>query len=177
MAQSFLASGDFLWNSGIFVWSAKSIIKALEAYQPEIADLFKGGKDVYYTASEKKYIEKIYTQCKSISIDYAVLEKANNVYVRSSAIGWSDLGTWGSLYQQMDKDKEKNAIVGKNVMMFHSEKCIVHVPKNKLVVIEGLEDYIVVESEDILLICKKEDEQQIRNFVNEVKARKGERFV
>ncbi len=177
MAQFFLQSGDFLWNSGIFVWSVKSIIKALETYASDVADLFKEGQKYYYTDKETKEVEKIYSQCKNISIDYAVMEKASNVYVRSSAIGWSDLGTWGSLYQQMEKDKDKNAVVGKNVMLFQSSKCIVHVPKEKLVVIEGLEDYIVVESKDILLICKKQDEQQIRNFVNEVKARKGEKFV
>jgi len=177
MAVSFLQSGDFLWNSGIFIWSAASIIKAIEQFQPDIATLFKDGDSSYYTANEKSYIEKVYAQCKSISIDYGVMEKASNVYVRSSAIGWSDLGTWGSLYSHIPKDKEKNAVVGKNVLLFHSKGCIVHVPKNKLAVIEGLEDYIVVESSDTLLICKKQDEQQIRNFVNEVKARKGDKFV
>jgi mannose-1-phosphate guanylyltransferase len=105
------------------------------------------------------------------------MEKVQNAYVRSSAIGWSDLGTWGSLYQHIEKDKNGNAVIGKNVMLHQSSGCIVHVPKNKLVVMEGLEDYIVVEAEDILLICKKQDEQQIRNFVNEVKAQKGEKFV
>jgi mannose-1-phosphate guanylyltransferase len=177
MAVSFIQSGDFLWNSGIFIWSVASIIKAMEHFLPEVADLFKEGQSVYYTADEKKYVEKVYAHCKSISIDYGVMEKATNVYVRSSAIGWSDLGTWGSLYQHIPKDKEKNAVVGKNVLLFQSKGCIVHIPDNKLAVIEGLEDYIVVESGDTLLICKKQDEQQIRNFVNEVKARKGERFV
>ena len=177
MAKFFMQSGDFLWNSGIFVWSVGSIIKAMEKYMPEEAALFREGMDTYYTTNERKYIEKVYEQRKNISIDYGVMEKADNVYVRSSAIGWSDLGTWGSLYQHMEKDNAKNAVVGKNVMLFHSNGCIVHVPKNKLVVMEGLEDYIVVESEDILLICKKQDEQQIRNFVNEVKVRKGEKFV
>lgn len=177
MAKFFLQSGDFLWNSGIFIWSIGSIIKDMEKYMPEEAALFRGVNEAYYTNAEKKQIEKVYEQCKNISIDYGVMEKADNVYVRSSAIGWSDLGTWGSLYQHMEKDKEKNAVVGKNVMLFQSKGCIVHVPKNKLVVMEGLEDYIVVESEDILLICKKQDEQQIRNFVNEVKAHKGEKFV
>jgi len=177
MAKFFLQSGDFLWNSGIFVWSVASIIKAMEKYMPEEATLFRNGKDAYDTPAEKQYIEKVYEQCKNISIDYGVMEKADNAYVRSSAIGWSDLGTWGSLYQHMEKDKDMNAVVGKNVMLYQSKGCIVHVPKNKLVVMEGLEDYIVVESEDILLICKKQDEQQIRNFVNEVKARKGEKFV
>ncbi len=177
MAQFFLQSGDFLWNSGIFVWSLNSIISAFEKYLPEEASLFRSGQEFYYTPQENKYIEKVYEQCRNISIDYGIMEKVQNAYVRSSAIGWSDLGTWGSLYQHIEKDKFKNAVVGKNVMLFQSSGCIVHVPKNKLVVMEGLEDYIVVEAEDILLICKKQDEQQIRNFVNEVKARKGEKFV
>jgi mannose-1-phosphate guanylyltransferase len=177
MAVSFIQSGDFLWNSGIFIWSVTSIVRAMEKYLPEVADLFREGKNIYNTPEEKKYIDKVYAQCKSISIDYGVMEKANNVYVRSSAIGWSDLGTWGSLYQHIPKDKDKNAVVGKNVLLFQSKGCIVHVPANKLAVIEGLEDYIVVESGDTLLICKKQDEQQIRNFVNEVKARKGEKYV
>ncbi len=177
MAQFFLQSGDFLWNSGIFVWSVSSIIKAFEKYLPEEAALFRNGHDLYYTPAETKYIERVYEQCKNISIDYGVMEKVQNAYVRSSAIGWSDLGTWGSLYQHIEKDKNGNAVIGKNVMLHQSIGCIVHVPKNKLVVMEGLEDYIVVEAEDILLICKKQDEQQIRNFVNEVKAQKGEKFV
>ena len=105
------------------------------------------------------------------------MEKADNVYVRSSIIGWSDLGTWGSLYEHIKQDDQNNAVVGKNVMMYDSKNCIVNVPKDKLVVLQGLDDYIVVESNEILLICKKEDEQQIRTFVNDVKAEKGEKFV
>jgi mannose-1-phosphate guanylyltransferase len=105
------------------------------------------------------------------------MEKATNVYVRSSIIGWSDLGTWGSLYTHIGKDKKNNAIVGKNVINYDSKNCIVHVPKDKLVVIQGLEDYIVVESDNTLMICKKQDEQQIRNFVNDVKVLKGDKFV
>jgi mannose-1-phosphate guanylyltransferase len=177
MAKFFLQSGDFLWNSGIFIWSARSIITAFWLHMPEMAMLFKNGINLYNTPKEKAYIDNIYPQCKNISIDYAVLEKAGNVYVRSSAIGWSDLGTWGSLYQHIGKDKSNNAVVGKNVMIYNSENCLVNVPKNKLVVIEGLKDYIVVESDNILLICKKEDEQHIRQFVNDVKTTKGDRYV
>ena len=105
------------------------------------------------------------------------MEKAKNVFVRSSIIGWSDLGTWGSLYTHIKKDKERNASIGKNVILYNSKNCIVHVPKDKLVVLQGLEDYIVVESDGVLMVCKKEDEQQIRNFVNDVKMNKGEKFV
>lgn len=177
MAKFFLQSGDFLWNSGIFVWSVKSIIKAFEDHSPELDAIFREGNNVYNTSKEADFIDKAYSNCKNISIDYAVMEKADNVYVRASAIGWSDLGTWGSLYDHIKHDGNKNAIVGKNVMAYNSKNCIVNVPKDKLVIMQGLEDYIVVESDGILLICKKEDEQQIRTFVNDVKLGKGEKFV
>lgn len=177
MAKFFMDSGDFLWNSGIFIWSTKSILKAVETHDPELANVFKEGNSVYNTPKEKEFITRAYNTCKNISIDYSVMEKANNVYVRSSIIGWSDLGTWGSIYGHINKDKKQNAVVGKNVMVYDSHNCIVHVPKDKLVVLQGLEDFIVVESDGILMICKKQDEQQIRNFVNDVKVNKGEKFV
>ncbi len=177
MAEFFLKSGDFLWNSGIFVWSVKSVIKAFEKYAPEIDTLFKEGNSSYNTPKEADFIAKVYTNCKNISIDYAIMEKAENVYVRSSVIGWSDLGTWGSLYGHIKHDSNKNAVVGKNVMLYDSKNCIVNVEKNKLVILQGLKNYIVVESDGILLICKKEDEQQIRTFVNDVKVAKGEKFI
>jgi len=177
MAKFFLQSGDFLWNSGIFIWSVKSVIKAFEKHCPDMDAIFKEGNDKYNTPQEIDFINKAYTSCKNISIDYAIMEKAENVYVRSSIIGWSDLGTWGSLYEHVKQDDNKNAVVGKNVMLYDSKNCIVNVPKDKLVIMQGLDDYIVVESDGILLICKKEDEQQIRNFVNDVKVNKGEKFV
>lgn len=175
MAKFFMDSGDFLWNSGIFIWSTKSILKAIEKHEPELAGIFKDG--TYNTPDEEEFIRQAYISCKNISIDYAVMEKAKNVYVRASIIGWSDLGTWGSLYEHIKQDASHNAAVGKNVMLYGAKNCIVHVPKDKLVLIQGLEDYIVVESDGVLLICKKEDEQQIRNFVNDVRVKKGERFV
>ena len=177
MAKFFMESGDFLWNAGIFIWSLKSITKAIEQHEPELAGLFRDDNNVYGTKDEKAFIQNAYISCKNISIDYAVMEKAKNVFVRSSIIGWSDLGTWGSLYDKIKHDKRSNAIVGKNVMLYDSNNCIVQMPKEKLVVIQGLEDYIVAESDGILLICKKSDEQQIRNFVNDVKVQKGEKFV
>ncbi|MFY9309207.1 MAG: mannose-1-phosphate guanylyltransferase [Bacteroidia bacterium] len=177
MAKFFLQSGDFLWNAGIFVWSVKSVIKAFEKHSPEMASLFKEGQSVYNTPREAEFIANAYTHCKNISIDYAIMEKADNVYVRSSVIGWSDLGTWGSLYDHIPADADKNAVVGKNVITYNSKNCIINVPKDKLVILQGLNGYIVVESDGILLICKKEDEQQIKNFVNDVKVTKGEKFV
>lgn len=177
MAKFFMESGDFLWNSGIFIWNTQSIIKAMETHDPELANVFKEGWDFYNTPKEKEFIDRAYATCKNISIDYSVLEKADNVYVRSSILGWSDLGTWGSLYTHIFKDKDQNALVGKNIITYDCNDCIVQVPKDKLVVLQGLEDYIVVESEGVLMICKKQDEQQIRNFVNDVKVKKGEKFV
>lgn len=177
MARFFIDSGDFLWNSGIFMWSTRSIINALETHDPELAYVFKEGWDCYNTKKEQEFINGAYNVAKNISIDYSVMEKARNVFVRSSIIGWSDLGTWGSLYTHLKKDSDRNAVLGKNVMMYDSKNCIVQVPNDKLVVMQGLEDYIVVESEGVLMICKKQDEQQIRNFVNDVKVKKGERFV
>jgi mannose-1-phosphate guanylyltransferase len=177
MADFFVESGDFLWNSGIFIWSTKSIINAIEKHDIELANVFKEGWDFYNTDKEKGFIDRAYTTCKNISIDYSVMEKAKNVYVRSSIFGWSDLGTWGSLYTHINKDEHKNALVGKNIITYDCNNCIVQVPKDKLVVLQGLEDYIVVESEGVLMICKKQDEQQIRNFVNDVKVKKGEKFV
>lgn len=175
MAKFFLQSGDFLWNAGIFIWSVKSIVKAYQKLLPDMAAAFSSVK--FGTPKEEEGIRVAYAGCKNISVDYGILEKADNVYVRSSLIGWSDLGTYGSLYNHINKDEKNNAVVGKNVMIYDSENCIVNISKDKLVVVEGLKDYIVVESDDIILICKKQDEQRIRDFVNDVKLKKGEKFI
>jgi len=177
IAESFLKSGDFLWNSGIFIWSIKSILDAFEKHLPVVNDIFKEGIGKYNTAAEHDFIKEAYTVCKNISIDYGVMEKAENVFVLESDFGWSDLGTWGSLHDTFDKNKEGNAVVGNNVMIYDSKNCIVNVPEDKLVVMQGLEDFIVVEADNILLICKKQDEQQIRQFVNDVKVEKGDDYV
>jgi mannose-1-phosphate guanylyltransferase len=177
MAEFFMQSGDFLWNAGIFIFSVKSITAAFEKYLPEMASLFKEGLNKYNTPQETEFIKQVYSDCKNISIDYGIMEKADNVYVRSSIIGWSDLGTWGSLYEHINYDENGNAVVGKNVMLYESKNCIVNVSNDKLFVIEGLEDYIVAEANNIILICKKTDEQQIRTFVNDVKVTKGDKFV
>jgi len=177
LAKTFLDSGDFLWNSGIFIWSLKSILKAFETHLPEVDTLFKEGIGKYNTAEEQAFIDKSYPICKNISIDYGVMEKAQNVYVMESDFGWSDLGTWGSLFDIRNKDEDNNAIMGDNVLAFNSCNCIVNMPKDKLVVLQGLDDFIVVEDNGILLICKKEDEQNIREIVNTVKLEKGDQFV
>ncbi len=177
MAKFFLQSGDFLWNSGIFFWNYKSILAAIKEFIPEMHAIFIAGKKSYNTPDEVEFIKKAYTLCTNISIDFGIMEKAKNVYVLPSDFGWSDLGTWGSLYDHIPKDQNQNAVIGNNVMLYDSKNCIVNMPKNKLVVLQGLDDYIVVESDNILLVCKKSDEQQIRQFVNDVKLNKGDKFV
>lgn len=177
IAKSFLESGDFAWNSGIFVWSLKSIMKAFDEHLDEVDSLFSKGIGKYNTPQEDEFIEETYAVCKNISIDYGVMEKAENVYVMGVDFGWSDLGTWGSLYTLREKDNNENAVVGDNVMLYDSKNCIVNMPKDKLVVLQGLDDYIVVEDDGTLLVVRKEDEQKIRQFVNDVKAEKGNRFV
>jgi len=177
MAKQFLSSGDFLWNSGIFIWKLKTIMAAFDKHLPEISQLFKAGTGKYATPEEDAFIQQTYSVCKSISIDYGVMEKAENVYVLSSDFGWSDLGTWGSLYDTRKKDEHGNTVVGQNVLMYNSHNCIVNMPKEKLVVLQGLDDYIVVEDEGTLLVCRKGDEQHIRQFVNDVMIEKGEKYV
>jgi len=177
LAETFLESGDFLWNSGIFVWSLKSIMNSFKENLPEVDELFSKGIDLYNTPEEDEFINETYPVCKNISIDYGVMEKAGNVYVRISDFGWSDLGTWGSLHDTRNKDDHQNAISGKNVMTYNTEDCIINVPPQKLVVVNGLKDFIVVEEEGTLLICRKSDEQQIRQIVNDVRIEKGDKYV
>lgn len=177
IARRFLESGDFYWNSGMFIWNVKSIIESFEQYLPEMSKLFEGGNEFYQTEEEEGFINKIYPICKNISIDYGIMEKAKNVYVILADLGWSDLGTWGSLYSHVKKDEGKNAIIGNKVLMYDSKDNIVKIPKNKLAVIQGISDYIVVDTEDTLLICKKQDEQKIKQFVNDIKANKDDKFI
>ena len=176
LAKEFISSGDFCWNSGMFVWSLKSIQSAFEALLPSVNQLFKTGEGKYNTPEEHDFIQEAYSSCKNISIDYGIMEKSKNVLVISADIGWSDLGTWGSIYTHLPQDENKNAVVGKNVMLYESKGNIVNVPKNKLVVLQGLKNYIVVESDNILLICRKEDEQDIKQFVNDIKLTKDDKY-
>ena len=177
IAQEFIESGDFYWNSGIFIWNVKSIEAAFKTFLPELNELFAEGGKIYGTDGEKEFIESVYLQCENISIDYGIMEKAKNAYVVLSDFGWSDLGTWGSLYSHLPKDKNGNGMVGKNIMTYNAKNNIVNVPNNKLVVIQGLENYIIAETKDVLLICKKEDEQKIKQFVNDIKLQKGDKYI
>lgn len=176
LAKQFIDSGDFCWNSGMFVWSLKSINTAFEKLLPTMHQIFSAGVGKYNTPEEEAFIKEAYSTCKNISIDYGIMEKSKNVNIISADIGWSDLGTWGSIYTHLPLDENKNAVVGKNVMLYESKGNIVNVPKNKLVVLQGLKDYIVVESDNILLVCKKKDEQEIKQFVSDIKLTKDKRF-
>jgi len=177
LAKTFIASGDFLWNAGIFVWEVKNIIKAFELLLPEIHEVFDAEKNNFNTDKEEEAIERIYPQCVNISIDYGIMEKADNVYVIPASFGWSDLGTWKSAYDTIEKDYLENAVAGNNVIVFDSTHNMVHADNNKLIVLQGLEDYIVVDTTDVLLICKKEKEQEIKEYVAEIKRSKGDKYL
>ncbi|MEO5891940.1 MAG: mannose-1-phosphate guanylyltransferase [Ferruginibacter sp.] len=177
LAETFISSGDFLWNAGIFVWQIKNIIKAFETFLPEMHEVFDAEKNNFNTPAEKEAVERIYPLCVNISIDYGVMEKADNVYILPSSFGWSDLGTWASAYDNLEKDYLENAVAGSNVMIIDATKNIIHADNKKLVLIQGLDDFIVVDTPDVLLICKKNKEQAIKEYVAEVKRNKGERFL
>ena len=177
IAKSFLASGDFLWNAGIFAWKISNILTAFEKYQPEMYELFDQEKLHFNTVEENAAIQRIYPQCTNISIDIAIMEKANNVYVMPASFGWSDLGTWNSAYENIEKDYLGNAVASDNVIVIDATKCMVNSPKDKLVVLQGLDDFIVVDTKDVLLICSRDKEQSIKEYVAEVKRNKGDKYI
>ena len=177
IAKTFIASGDFLWNAGIFAWKASTILAAFEKHQPEMFELFDQQRALFNTAKEHQAITKIYPQCINISIDIAIMEKADNVYVIPSSFGWSDLGTWNSAYENIEKDYLGNAVASNNVVVIDATKCMINAPKDKLVVVQGLDDFIVVDTKDVLLICSKEKEQSIKEYVAEVKRNKGDQYI
>lgn len=177
LAKDFLESGDFYWNSGIFIWSLSSILNAFQKHLPEMFKAFSEGAGVYGTENEEEFIERTYGSCENISIDYGIMEKAKNVNVVLSDFGWSDLGTWGSLHTHLAQDERSNGVVGKKVMLYNCADNVVSVPQDKLVVLHGLNGYIVVDSGDALLVCRKDDEQKIKQFVNDIKLKLGEEFV
>jgi mannose-1-phosphate guanylyltransferase len=178
IAKTFIQSGDFLWNAGIFVWSAKAIVDAFNNYLPEMHEIFAEARSVYNTDEEKTFVHKIYQRCINISIDYGIMEKASNVYVLPSEFGWSDLGTWASIYQLADKDYVGNAVIpSEKVIMYDSSNCMVNVPGEKLVILQGLHDFIVVESNNSLLICPRDQEQNIKQVVADVKNKFGTKYI
>lgn len=177
VAKQFVESGEFLWNAGIFMWSLKEIEKAFNQFLPEVNDLFRQGEGLYDTPAEENFIKATYQVCRNISIDYGVMEKASNVCVYAANFGWSDLGTWGSLYDISEKDENSNVVTGSRVKTYGTTRCLINVPSEKAVVLQGLEDYIVVDNDNVLLICKKENEQQIRQYVNDVELDYGDKYI
>ncbi len=176
LARVFLETGEFFWNSGMFFWSADSIMRAMRQHAPDVAAVFDSS-GVYGTAGEMPFITDNYPSCRNISIDYAVMEKAPNVFVECVDFGWSDLGTWGALYENSEKNSDGNATQGCNALLVNSHNNIVAVNNGKLVVASGLNDYIVADVDDALLIVPRGEEQKIRNYVNEVKAKFGDKYI
>ena len=177
MAKVFIESGEFYWNSGIFISSLSTMLESLQQHLTEIALKFEHGRRLLNTASEEPFIRKTYSECQAISIDYGIMEKAKNVYVLTADFGWSDLGTWSSLYENKDKDEQGNVIRADNVMLYDTENCIVDISKNKMAVIQGLDGFIIAERNDTLMICRREDEDQIKKFVTDVRIQKGDSLV
>lgn len=167
LAKVFLDTGEFYWNAGIFLWSLNSIKKAFETYLPEVNNKFLPGLELFNTDKEQAFIDDIYPSCPNISIDYGVMEKAPNVFVLCSDFGWTDLGTWSSLYELSDKDENGNAGLKCDTLFYNSKNNVVTLAENKLAVIDGLENYLVAESDNVLLICKKDEEARIRQMVND----------
>lgn len=176
LAKVFVESGEFLWNSGIFLWNMRTICSAFRSFLPEMDRLFRSGAKVFGTTGEEAFIQEKFPTCPNISIDYGVLEKAQNVYVLPADFGWSDLGTWGSLYDLSEKDEQKNVTLHCEAMYYESEGNVVTLESGKLAVIGGLKDMIVAESDGVLLICPKDREQNIRNIVTEVTEKFGGRY-
>lgn len=177
LAREFLKSGDFVWNSGIFVWNVDTFIKAFKIHEPEMSEVFEQGNGAYNTAKESKTMKRLYTQCVNLSIDYGLMEKAENVYVIPSNFGWSDLGTWESAYEHSQKDYFGNAGNTGKIMVVDATGCMIKAPKNKLIVVQGIQNYIVVDTKDVLLICERNKEQEIKEYVSEVKRNLGEKYL
>ena len=163
-AKSFLEAGNFLWNGGIFIWSAKSITSAFEKFQPQMNGLFQKGLESYNTHSEKQFIDENYPNAENISIDYAVMENAKNVYVLPATFDWNDLGTWGSLHDKLDKDDQNNAVVNATVILENASNNIIRSEGKKIIIIDGLDDYIIVDKDNVLMIYPKSKEQDIKRI-------------
>ncbi len=175
-AKSYIAQGNFLWNAGIFMWNVTSVIKAFQNNQPALFALFEQGMNVYNTEFEDDFILENYPKAENISVDYALMEKSDNVYVIPATFDWNDLGTWGSLYDKLDKDETKNAVVNANVLAEGASNNMIRSKKGKIVVVDGLNDYIIVDKEDVLLIFPKEKEQDIKQVLQKVKETFGEHY-
>lgn len=178
LAKTFFQSGEFVWNAGIFIWSAKSIIDSLAKYQTEMNDIFAEGASFYQTDGEKKFIEGAFVRCINISIDFAIMEKADNVYVLPAEFGWSDLGTWNSVYELSEKDYLGNvASSSEKIITYDTNNCMLKGTPNKLMIVKGLQNFIVVDSEDALMICPRDQEQEVKTFVADIKEQFGDTYI
>ncbi|MCH5301500.1 MAG: mannose-1-phosphate guanylyltransferase [Prevotella sp.] len=163
-AKTYISQNNYFWNAGIFVWNVNTIVNAFRIYQPAMAKIFESIFDVYGTPEEQETINRVFPECENISVDYAIMEKAEEIFVYPANFGWSDLGSWGSLHQQTKKDLYGNACIGQDISLFESHNCIIHTTQEKKVVVQGLDGYIVAENNDTLLICKLSEEQRIKQF-------------
>ncbi len=177
LAKVFVESGEFYWNSGLFMWNVNSIIKATETLLPELGSKLAPGKDLYATDKEDAFIEENFPACPNVSIDFGLMEKADNVYVSLGDFGWSDLGTWGALYDLCEKDSEGNVTLKNHSLIYNGKDNMIALPEDKLVVIDGLEGYLVAESNNVLLICKKDEEHVIRKYINDAQIQLGDEFI
>ncbi len=176
LAQKFVESGEFVWNAGIFIWNVNTIKAAFEQYLPDMAELFNQGVSQFYSDQEPAFIQNVYAQCKNISIDYGVMEKANNVYVVQADFGWSDIGSWATLHDLKHKDSNNN-VFDANTLSYNTNNCIVKGPKDKLIIVQGLEGYLVADIDNVLLICEKDNERQFRDFSADIKSRRMTEFL
>lgn len=172
LAKTFLESGDFVWNSGIFIWGVKAITEAIRKYLPEQSEVFEEAFPKFSTPEEKNAIRSAYSQCKNISIDYGIMEKATNVYMCMGDFSWSDLGSWGSIHEISEKDTNNN-VVKANAMIYDTSDCIIKGSKGTLIVAQGLQNYLVGEFGNVFIVCEKDKEEQFRRFVNDVKSHPG----
>ena len=178
LAKVFMESGEFFWNSGIFIWHIQTIQQALKQHLSDIASIFESGKDVYYTPEETAFIQKAYPECPNISIDYGLMEKASNVYMFSADVGWSDLGTWQSLYSQQSKDQYQNVVDTQNIMLYEvANSLVLSKDKDKLMVLRGLDNYLVVDTDNVLLICPKNEEEGFKQIIKDIDLKKDDRYI
>ena len=177
LARVFLQSGEFYWNSGIFVWKVRSIVEAFEKYLPEHHALFSGVMRAIGTDAERNVVEIAFSECRAISIDYGIMEKADNVYVRCGEFGWSDVGPWGSVYRPSRTDRYANAVPEEGCYLYDTRSSIVSLPKDKIAVISGLKEYIAVDTDDVLMACPRSEEQNIKKFIDEVKFHNGDKHI
>ena len=176
-AKSYLEKGNYLWNAGIFIWTSRNIIEAFKKYQEEMYNLFVEGIKVFNTEFEDDFVRDNYGKAENISIDYAIMEKSNTVFVLPAEFDWNDLGTWGSLYNKLEKDENSNALVNSRVLAEDSSGNMISSKKNKIVVLDGIKDYIIVDEDEVLLIFPKEKEQDIKTILQKVKDKFGEKYI